>query len=119
MNILDLLSFISDFGWFDRLYIGTSLAVLTFLVLMIRFCVDVFLVQAKPWSNAYVQDFVSFIIIGITILVVAVPEGLPLAVILALAYSIKVGLWPARNLLNKSLEESRLIRSIDVLVEIK
>lgn len=34
--------------------------------------------------------FVKYIIIGVTVLVVAVPEGLPLAVTLALAYSVKV-----------------------------
>ena len=32
----------------------------------------------------------NFIIIGVTVLVVAVPEGLPLAVTLSLAYSVKV-----------------------------
>ena len=34
----------------------------------------------------------NFIIIGVTVLVVAVPEGLPLAVTLSLAYSVKVTL---------------------------
>lgn len=38
----------------------------------------------------YMQYFVKFVIIGVTVLVVAVPEGLPLAVTLALAYSVKV-----------------------------
>ena len=32
----------------------------------------------------------DFFIIGVTVLVVAVPEGLPLAVTLALAYSVRV-----------------------------
>ena len=41
---------------------------------------------------AYINNFVKFLIIGITVLVVAVPEGLPLAVTLSLAYSVKVGL---------------------------
>merc|ERR1719402_886356 len=38
---------------------------------------------------SYVHDYVSFFIIGITIFVVAVPEGLPLAVTLSLAYSVR------------------------------
>ena len=38
----------------------------------------------------YIQQFVKFFIIGVTVLVVAVPEGLPLAVTLALAYSVRV-----------------------------
>lgn len=38
----------------------------------------------------YVQHFVRYFIIGVTVLVVAVPEGLPLAVTLALAYSVRV-----------------------------
>ena len=38
----------------------------------------------------YFRYFVKFFIIGVTVLVVAVPEGLPLAVTLALAYSVRV-----------------------------
>ena len=35
------------------------------------------------------KHFVAFLTIGVTILVVAIPEGLPLAVTLSLAYSVK------------------------------
>lgn len=35
------------------------------------------------------QDYLDFFITSITVLVVAVPEGLPLAVTLALAYSVQ------------------------------
>ena len=38
----------------------------------------------------YIQDFVHFFIIAITVLVVAVPEGLPLAVTISLAYAVRV-----------------------------
>ena len=34
------------------------------------------------------NSFVTFLILGITIIVVAVPEGLPLAVTISLAYSV-------------------------------
>lgn len=37
----------------------------------------------------YLKDWISYFIIGVTIVVVAVPEGLPLAVMISLAYSVK------------------------------
>src|SRR5687767_14383465 len=37
----------------------------------------------------YCQEWLSYFIIGVTIVVVAVPEGLPLAVMISLAYSVK------------------------------
>jgi P-type Ca2+ transporter type 2B len=46
-------------------------------------------IDDENWGREYWGDFVSFIIIGITVLVVAIPEGLPLAVTIALAYSVK------------------------------
>ena len=69
---------------------GTGVAVLTVLILIIRFSVETFVIKKKPWSMVYFQHFVKFFIIGVTVLVVAVPEGLPLAVTLALAYSVRV-----------------------------
>ena len=37
----------------------------------------------------YCEEWLSYFTIGITIVVVAVPEGLPLAVMISLAYSVK------------------------------
>ena len=65
-------------------------AVLTVIVLVLRFCVETFVIRQGSWKMEYVQQFVKFFIIGVTVLVVAVPEGLPLAVTLALAYSVRV-----------------------------
>lgn len=48
------------------------------------------MIHDEEWQTEYVQDFVQIFIIGVTVLVVAVPEGLPLAVTLSLAYSVKV-----------------------------
>ena len=69
---------------------GTAVAVLTVLILILRFCIEEFAVKGNSWTMAYMQQFVKFFIIGVTVLVVAVPEGLPLAVTLALAYSVRV-----------------------------
>jgi len=71
-------------------YAGSTIAVLTVVILIIQFCVSTFVIQAKPWRNTYAGDLVRHLIIGVTVLVVAVPEGLPLAVTLSLAYSVKV-----------------------------
>lgn len=59
-------------------------------VLLIRFCVEKYAYEKLPFAVDHVHEWVSFVIIGITVLVIAVPEGLPLAVTLALAYSVKV-----------------------------
>lgn len=39
--------------------------------------------------HAYCSEWITYFIIGITIIVVAVPEGLPLAVMITLAFSVK------------------------------
>jgi len=65
-------------------------AVLTVLILILRFSIETFAIEDKPWSVKYLQQYLKFFIIGVTVLVVAVPEGLPLAVTLALAYSVRV-----------------------------
>jgi len=43
----------------------------------------------QNWNFVKLKDLVSFFIDSVTIIVVAVPEGLPLAVTIALAYSVK------------------------------
>lgn len=61
------------------------------MILIVRYCIDEFGVRHAKWSfSKDLQFIVKFIMVGITVLVVAVPEGLPLAVTLALAYSVKV-----------------------------
>jgi P-type Ca2+ transporter type 2C len=65
-------------------YLALAGGVLIFLVLLIAY-----LVKGNgnyPNPGSYIM---SFFIIGIVIIVVAVPEGLPLAVMLALAYTMK------------------------------
>lgn len=83
-------------------YAGSFIAVLTVVILIVRFCVQTFVVEDKPWSPFYANHFVKFFIIGVTVLVVAVPEGLPLAVTLSLAYSVK-----------KMMKDNNLVRHLD------
>lgn len=79
-------------------YAGSTIAVLTVIILVIQFCVTTFYVQGKSWKNTYAGDLVRHLIIGVTVLVVAVPEGLPLAVTLSLAYSVKVTIYQIHSL---------------------
>lgn len=73
------------------------MSAITVIILVLYFVIDTFGVQGRPWlaecTPIYIQYFVKFFIIGVTVLVVAVPEGLPLAVTISLAYSVKVRPW--------------------------
>lgn len=70
------------------------MSAVTVVILILYFVIDNFVIQGRPWlaecTPVYIQYFVKFFIIGVTVLVVAVPEGLPLAVTISLAYSVKV-----------------------------
>ncbi|KAG4079815.1 hypothetical protein HA402_014946 [Bradysia odoriphaga] len=83
-------------------YAGSTIAVLTVLILVVQFCVKTFVIDGKEWSNTYANTLVKHLIIGVTVLVVAVPEGLPLAVTLSLAYSVK-----------KMMKDNNLVRHLD------
>ena len=69
---------------------GMALAIATIAALVLRFSIEKFVVEKRRWSMTYIQHYINALIIGITVLVVAIPEGLPLAVTLALAYSVRV-----------------------------
>jgi magnesium-transporting ATPase (P-type) len=65
-------------------------ALCTFIILVLRLVIQELLVKQRPWSNMYVKYIFSYLIQAITVIVVAVPEGLPLAVTLALAFAVRV-----------------------------
>ncbi|KAF8474666.1 hypothetical protein BDZ91DRAFT_770099 [Kalaharituber pfeilii] len=65
--------------------LGGGSALLLFLVLLIRFLVN--LRGSTATSDEKGQNFMRILITSITVVVVAVPEGLPLAVTLALAFA--------------------------------
>ena len=70
--------------------IGLTFACLTFVVLTIRFLVEKALDgEFTSWSSNDAAKLLDFFAIAVTIVVVAVPEGLPLAVTLSLAFAMK------------------------------
>jgi magnesium-transporting ATPase (P-type) len=72
-------------------YLGMFSASITVLVLFIRFFIEQGMI-GFDWADnigTYLHWWFNYIIVGITIIVVAVPEGLPLAVIISLAYSVR------------------------------
>uniref|UniRef100_A0A8D0A5S5 Calcium-transporting ATPase n=1 Tax=Sander lucioperca TaxID=283035 RepID=A0A8D0A5S5_SANLU len=85
---------------------GLIMSALTVVILILYFVIDTFAVQGRTWlaecTPIYIQYFVKFFIIGVTVLVVAVPEGLPLAVTISLAYSVK-----------KMMKDNNLVRHLD------
>ncbi|CAO2636939.1 Plasma membrane calcium-transporting ATPase 4 [Lemmus lemmus] len=85
---------------------GLIMSALTVIILILYFVVDNFVIQRRAWlpecTPVYIQYFVKFFIIGVTVLVVAVPEGLPLAVTISLAYSVK-----------KMMKDNNLVRHLD------
>lgn len=67
--------------------LGSSAAGLLFFVLLFRFVANLPQDNRSPTDKA--SSFMDILIVAITIIVVAVPEGLPLAVTLALAFATK------------------------------
>ncbi|KAJ5749154.1 uncharacterized protein N7511_010850 [Penicillium nucicola] len=67
-------------------YLGTAAAAVLFFVLLFRFVADL---PNHPERNGAMKgkEFVDILIVAVTVIVVAIPEGLPLAVTLALAFA--------------------------------
>jgi len=107
-------------------YGGFVVSLITVIVLIVIFLVNVFgtgadqVMDARDTENrireedpeldtlefkcgtVYMKFIIKFIIIGVTVLVVAVPEGLPLAVTIALAFSVK-----------RMMDDNNLVRHLD------
>ncbi|KAL4844140.1 hypothetical protein H8958_006898 [Nasalis larvatus] len=85
---------------------GLVMSAITVIILVLYFVIETFVLEGRTWlaecTPVYVQYFVKFFIIGVTVLVVAVPEGLPLAVTISLAYSVK-----------KMMKDNNLVRHLD------
>jgi len=67
--------------------LGVIAATFTLLALLLKWSITDYGIHYKTWVWSELGRIVHFVITAITIIVVAVPEGLPLAVTLALAFS--------------------------------
>lgn len=83
-------------------YIGFVVAGATVIILIVRYCITRYAIEKQPFQTSDIAHFVNFIIVGVTVLVIAVPEGLPLAITLALTYSVK-----------KMMKDNNLVRHLD------
>ena len=82
--------------------VGVYAAILTFMALIIRLMISIFIQQQVAFMDfRNVTAVLNAFIIAITVIVVAVPEGLPLAVTISLAYSV-----------SKMFKENNLVRSL-------
>lgn len=84
------------------IYCGTSVAVLALLVLVIPYCIREYSETGSIFELEHLHNFVKFFIIAVTILVISIPEGLPLAIALSLTYSVR-----------KMMLDNNLVRHLD------
>lgn len=81
--------------------LGTWVAGLTFLVICISTMIRTFKNDEKSFDMDFWADIMNGLVIAITVIVVAVPEGLPLAVTISLAFSV-----------SKMYDENNLVRKL-------
>jgi magnesium-transporting ATPase (P-type) len=65
-------------------------AAFTFVILCVRLLVEELAIKQLPWTNSYFKYILSYLVQAIAVIVVAVPEGLPLAVALASSFAVQV-----------------------------
>ncbi|KAJ2161686.1 plasma membrane calcium [Coemansia sp. RSA 552] len=80
---------------------GMSAAILLLVTLTVKYLVNCALAPEFPPYSIMFSQFVSIVIEAITVVVVAVPEGLPMAVTIALAYAT-----------TKMLKDGNLVRQL-------
>lgn len=85
---------------------GVAVAVLTFVIVTTKLVYFFYTDEIKStqsfWTVDTLNTLVNYLILSITVIVVAVPEGLPLAVTISLAYSVA-----------KMRKENNLVRRLD------
>lgn len=80
---------------------GLISAVIILVILLIRFAIEKGI--SREWETGKdLTQLLNFGILAITVIVVAIPEGLPLAVTLSLAFSVK-----------KMLNDNNLVRKME------
>ena len=80
-------------------YFGLGSAIITFIALIIQLIIEYFKTAEMSFSEGF-GKILKILILCVSIIVVAIPEGLPLAVTLSLAFSIKK-LMDKNNLVRK------------------
>ena len=90
--------------------LGALVALLTIVALLVHLFVDKF-GYGDGWDSDSWTKVIEAFIIGVTIIVVAVPEGLPLAVTISLAYS--VGRMRKENNLVRQMHACETMGSVD------
>ena len=80
---------------------GLIAAIMILLVLCIRFAV--IRIQENSFDKKNWNELIDYVLIAITVIVVAIPEGLPLSVVISLAFSVK-----------KMLKDNNLVRRLHV-----
>ncbi|EAS05962.2 calcium-translocating P-type ATPase, PMCA-type protein (macronuclear) [Tetrahymena thermophila SB210] len=69
-------------------YFGLYSAILIYVVLVIRFAIEAG-IQGSDFDPKSLLDLLHYLILAITVVAVAIPEGLPLSVTISLAFSVK------------------------------
>ena len=82
--------------------IGVYVAILTFIGMTLRYIITCLMKGTPLLTDDTLSELVNYLILSITIIVVAVPEGLPLAVTISLAFSVM-----------KMKEENNLVRKLE------
>lgn len=75
-------------------------AIFILIILLIRFAIEKII--TREWDTSKdLTEMIKYFLLSITVIVVAIPEGLPLAVTLSLAFSVK-----------KMLSDNNLVRKM-------
>ena len=80
--------------------LGVVVAILTLIAIVISELIKTFMDDTKEFDSDFWSKILNGIVTAITVVVVAVPEGLPLAVTIALAYSVGQ-MFEKKNLVRK------------------
>jgi magnesium-transporting ATPase (P-type) len=105
--------------------IGTAVAVLTFIVMTSKLVYTEYIIkdctkEVDPSKCVelglipFLKEVVRYFIVGVTVIVVAIPEGLPLAVTISLAYS--VAKMQKGNCLVRKIEASETMGGANQIV---
>ena len=84
--------------------ISVFLAVVAIIVIIIRFSVHTFSTLGLPFDPSHVNEYIRALIIGVVVLIIAVPEALSLVISTSLAFCVK-----------EMYHDRALVRHVDML----